>query len=298
MADVQGVENTRSYRRSRSLLRSPCVSLATGLLLLVVVVLTAPTIPVKYGWLQAGSGAGIGGVFALPCAVANASIGTIGEAQQVVVTPNAAVNLETVFDCEDGDFDVFWSGIVNVSSTIYIGSGTTVKIVGDTTDTATSNSSANRTSAVGGVDLKLSELSSELSIPSGLTSAVVGIRPASPTALDDTSFGPIFFVDGGELLLEGLAVRDGFATNSTNSLSDSGGGVHAIDSNVTVIGCEFEDNFAEHWGGGIYANRSTLVVVDTVFRSCNAGVQSFAGDVSIDRAGGGIGVRFSFTGTR
>lgn len=233
------------------------------------------------------------GVLATPCIVANESVGAVDMTQRVFVTPDVAVNLTTVFDCENGEFEVSWSGVVNVSSTINIGPGTTVKIVGDTTNGTTNNSSANGASASGGVDHNLDKVLSGLAIPAGLTSAVVGNRPANPTPSDETSFGPIFFVDGGQLLLEGLAVRDGFATNSTNSLSDSGGGVHAIDSNVTVIGCEFEDNFAAFWGGGIFANRSTLIVVDSVFRRCNAGFLSEAGDESIDRSGGGIAVNTS-----
>ncbi|CAN0008375.1 unnamed protein product, partial [Scytosiphon promiscuus] len=76
--------------------------------------------------------------------------------------------------------------------------------------------------------------------------------------------GPIFFVDGGSLHLENLAVRDGSTSNSSDGnvtqIVVSGGGVHAVDANVTVTGCEFEDNFAELWGGGIFANRSSLVV--------------------------------------
>ncbi|CAN0319726.1 unnamed protein product, partial [Hapterophycus canaliculatus] len=84
----------------------------------------------------------------------------------------------------------------------------------------------------------------------------------------------IFFVDGGTLSLENLAVRDGYTTNSTSSLTYtgnvaqivvSGAGIHAIDATVTVTGCEFEDNFSEMWGGAIFANRSSLVVTGSVF---------------------------------
>ncbi|CAN0193292.1 unnamed protein product, partial [Ectocarpus sp. 8 AP-2014] len=84
--------------------------------------------------------------------------------------------------------------------------------------------------------------------------------------------GPLFFVDGGQLFLDSLAVRGGYTSNSTGSFTYaastdatadganstttsgvnqtaiatvviSGGGVHAIDSNVTVTGCEFEENY-------------------------------------------------------
>ncbi|CAN0002241.1 unnamed protein product, partial [Ectocarpus fasciculatus] len=99
--------------------------------------------------------------------------------------------------------------------------------------------------------------------------------------------GPLFFIDGGQLFLDSLAVRGGYTSNSTGSFTYtasvddedaddganstttsssssggvnetfiaptvvvSGGGVHAIDSNVTVTGCEFEENYADRWGGG------------------------------------------------
>ncbi|CAB1103370.1 unnamed protein product [Ectocarpus sp. CCAP 1310/34] len=83
-----------------------------------------------------------------------------------------------------------------------------------------------------------------------------------------TPTGPLFFVDGGQLFLDSLAVRGGYTSNSKGSFTytastdaaddganstttsgvnetaiatvvTSGGGVHAIDSNVTVTGCEF-----------------------------------------------------------
>ncbi|CAN0565920.1 unnamed protein product, partial [Laminaria digitata] len=85
------------------------------------------------------------------------------------------------------------------------------------------------------------------------------------------AFGPIFFVDGGQLFLENFAVRGGFVANSTSNPTVSGAGIHAQYSNITVTRCEFEDNFAELWGGGVYGNRARLVVVDSVFRRCRAG---------------------------
>lgn len=55
--------------------------------------------------------------------------------------------------------------------------------------------------------------------------------------------------------------------------------------------CDFSDNFAEHWGGGIFANQSTLEVVDSVFRSCRAGFVSTVDDEDLEGTGGGIWVR-------
>ncbi|CAN0082894.1 unnamed protein product, partial [Ectocarpus sp. 8 AP-2014] len=134
--------------------------------------------------------------------------------------------------------------------------------------------------------------------------------------------GPLFFVDGGQLFLDSLAVRGGYTSNSTGSFTYtastdaaadganstttsgvnetaiatvviSGGGVHAIDSNVTVTGCEFEENYADYWGGGIFANGSTLVVRGSVFRRCEAGEVPLPGDEDVDGAGGAIGTEFT-----
>ena len=100
----------------------------------------------------------------------------------------------------------------------------------------------------------------------------------------------MFFVDGGQLFLENMAVRGGFVVNSTHTPTVSGAGIHARYSNVTVTGCEFEDNFAEFSGGGIFGNFSTLVIVNSVFRRCRAGFKAIPGDDDVDGNGGGIGV--------
>ncbi|CAN0539517.1 unnamed protein product, partial [Laminaria digitata] len=62
-------------------------------------------------------------------------------------------------------------------------------------------------------------------------------------------------------------------------------------ADVNVTRCEFRDNFAVHWGGGIYAEESTLVVIDSLFEGCRAGFQSFPGEEEAEGAGGGIAVR-------
>ncbi|CAN0138387.1 unnamed protein product, partial [Pylaiella littoralis] len=48
------------------------------------------------------------GVLAAPCEVAEGGIA----AQQVLVSPESEVDLLSVFDCEDGEFNVTWSGVV------------------------------------------------------------------------------------------------------------------------------------------------------------------------------------------
>ncbi|CAM9587167.1 unnamed protein product [Ectocarpus fasciculatus] len=195
---------------------------------------------------------------------------------QLTVSPTSGVDLETVFDCEGGEFDVVWSGEVSAPGTIYIGSGTTVNIYGEDAPTATTTSGTPGISSFSGDD----ELWSGLSLPpDDLSSAVV--------VGSGLSGGPIFFVDGGQLSLNALAVRDGNATG------DSGGGVHAEKSNVTITGCLFENNFAEVWGGGVVANLSVLTVVNSTFRENAAGLVSVAGQDNVDAAGGGIAAKES-----
>lgn len=246
--------------------------------------------------------AGIGlGVSAAPCSTGNTTA-TGGVA--MAITPTTGLNLTNVFNCEDGDFQVVWSGAVNVTGTIYIGQGTTVTIVGDATSNATettaeagsSSSSSSGSSGESGSstsDDEVDILTESLSIPSGLTSAVVGVGSRDVDADTDKSisFGPIFSVNGGQLFLENIAIRSGFAVNTTkNGEAVNGGAIYALYSNVTATGCEFEDNFAEFWGGAIFANRSTLVTVDSVFRGCRAGFQAEAGVEDVDRSGGAIAV--------
>lgn len=222
-----------------------------------------------------------------------------GGAEKIIVTPEIGPDLANVFGCEGGEFHVSWSGVVGVPETIYIGRGTTVWIVGGN---ASSNSSLGA-STDGDQQEHLEGLSTNLPpLPNGLAAAAV--RTASDPQLV-AQLGPIFFVDGGQLFLEGLALRGGNATASSadnvvvnNSSSSSitggdavvsGGGIHAIDANVTVTGCEFEDNFAGHLGGGVFANRSYLVVVGSVFRRCHADTVP-SPEEDVEGAGGGIGV--------
>ena len=153
-------------------------------------------------WVTGKEGWGIGAQ-AEPCvAVSNSSVS--GGLQQLTVNKDTTFNLSTLFACEDGEFNVSWSGIVKVYSTIKIGNRTIVRISGETTAGSISNSSISGSSSDGsnsnsssssnssGVDLEfeLERLSSGLNLPQGLTSEVVGV-------FSTVLFGPIFFVDGG-----------------------------------------------------------------------------------------------------
>ena len=259
-----------------------------GLLLLCAIV-AAPMNTV----LPWGSAIGMA-VVAEPCISGTTKTSAAGggaEPQQLSATPNATWNFSSAFNCEGGDFKVHWSGEVTVSSTIFIGSGTTVRICGDGYSSEGNSSLSEQE--------QLEELTTGLPLPLGLTSAVVG------TGSSNVSFGPMFYVDGGHLVLEDLIVRGGHATNESNDmlidgfrgLYGNGGGVYAINSNVSVARCEFTDNFAEHFGGGIFANLSSVEVVNSTFRYCTAGHESTFEDEDLLGTGGGISVSSLVPGT-
>ena len=271
---------TQKKRRSRA--SGYCTELGrfphpvkAGFFLLVGVILGKP--------ICTGSRMGMG-VFAAPCTSVATTSGTGGEgvAQQLSVPPTTASDLTTVFDCEGGEFEVYWSGAVNLTGTIVIGSGTTVSIFGDGNSSEGDSSLSDQEG--------LEKLTSGLELPLGLTSAAVGVGPSNITSDTDTSisFGPMFYVNGGHLLLQDMIVRGGFSANTANALDGRGGGVYGVRSDVSVARCEFSDNFAEHFGGAIYANESTLTVVDSMFRSCEAGFNYTSEDGDWEGAGGGI----------
>ena len=267
------------------LLRRQRKPAGSGFLLLVATFLAAPSTTSVFcilTWIARAGWPGFGVQAQLCAEVSNVSLAGDVDATglyQITVTNDTAYDLSTVFDCEDGEFNVSWFGVVRVGSTIKIGRGTTVRIVGNS-----SSSTSNSSYVSSDMELELETLSGDLTLPQELASTAVEVS-------DGVSFGPIFLVDSGELYLEGLTVRGGNATNSTAGTFIAGGGISANFSQISVSSCVFEDNFAEYLGGGIHTNRSTLTVKDSVFRRNKAGFQSFAGDEDVDGAGGGIGVR-------
>lgn len=144
------------------------------------------------------------GVAAAPCASLNTSTAAAGEAELVIVEPVATLDVTTMFDCEDGNFTVLWSDSVNVVGTIFIGNRTTVMIFGDRTTSDTTvddtTSSTGSPNAVAGNSSSSNEdqvaqlKASRLSLPSGLSSEVVGVGPPDISALSDnvSISGPIF----------------------------------------------------------------------------------------------------------
>lgn len=179
--------------------------------------------------------------------------------ESLAVTPSTSLDLSSVFACEDGAFEVQWSGTVSITETIRIGRGTTVAIIGGGSDISGGTS-----------DGETAEVNQ--------FAAIAAVN----------AFGPIFVANGSVLHLEGIAIRYGNATDSVGEGLVNGGGVHALDADVTVVGCVFEANFALHSGGGIYAKRSRLVVRDTAFRQSSAGLKTKAGDDDVEAEGGGV----------
>ncbi|CAM9425560.1 unnamed protein product, partial [Sphacelaria rigidula] len=174
--------------------------------------------------------------------------------QSITVNPSSATTVSAVFECEGGNFDVTWSGIVSVQESIVIGNGTTVSIAGNHVS-----------------DLTVGDSSDSTGTSSDESSAI----------LTTDNIGPVFLVRGGTLNIEGVAIRGGNSMNATETAGLSvinGGGISAEDANVTVTGCTFENNFADWVGGGLFANRSRVEVRDSAFRECKAGDTPVAGE--------------------
>lgn len=186
---------------------------------------------------------------------------------QVTTISSSTEDVSSVFECDNGIFEVTWSGVVNISKSIVLGNGTRVSIVGDYGN------------GLGG-----------LNALGGSTDEVLSASTSGSSAVETNglAFGPIFVVVNASLSLDGIAVRSGNASESVGGGYSTGGGIHGENADISVVSCEFEDNFAELGGAGISANASDLVVTDTVFRRCRAGSVPEAGDEDAAEAGGGI----------
>lgn len=195
---------------------------------------------------------------------------------ELLITSSAVssgLNASSVFNCENGSFTAKWVGAVILTESIRIGRGTSVTIVG-----SYSKSSSNIRSLTTSSD------------SDGEGSPEAGAIDSAAVA--ETAFGPIFVVGHGKLILDGIAVRGGNASSSVGSGVTRGGGIYAIGATLTVDWCTFEDNFAEESGGAIRASGSRVIVRDTVFRRCSAGVRAAVDIENAIGAGGGIEVIF------
>lgn len=201
------------------------------------------------------------------------------------VQVSEANEIFSMFDCEDGVFNVTWSGVVTVTKTIVIGENTTVTVVGNSssvTDDGPTSSTGSDSTIEGNRSLSdVEELTSQLALPRGLTSVAMGVASSGIT---NKPFGSIFFVAGGQLFLRDMIVRDGDADGD-----ERGAGVYAKGSNVSITRCEFINHSSEFEGGGIYVDDSILEVADSTFRDSRAG-NPFSEDNDAEGKGGGIHV--------
>lgn len=281
LTDTNGLDHKRGGRIHRWVIapRGPPSYAKACFILLFASILAGPTTtgPWKRSWAAIG-------VFAEPCAPKNDTSSGLGGETVVkhVAVSEASEDLAHMFDCDDGVFEVEWSGTVAVTDTIVIGAGTTVRIVGTPASNATEGSTSESSSSVSGRE-EVEQMTSGLTLPHGLTSVAGGLETSGITSQNDVGDlnKPIFSVKGGQLFLQDMIIRGGFA--------DSGAGVHAKLSNVSIDRCEFIDSFAEISGGGVYVEDSALNVTSSHFSGCRAGFSSFSGD-DAEGKGGGIHV--------
>ena len=265
--------------------------LKSGLLLLFGAILTWPIATV----LSRVSSVGMG-VLAKPC-VSETTTSSLapekGRGKKLYVNASN-VHLLKELNCEGGVFEVNWTGVVNVTDSIVIGSGTQVTITGQgfltTAEDSTASTSTDSTNGTG-QNGKLGELTRQLVLPQGLVASAVGV--VSQESIDsntNTAFGPIFDVQkGGMLSITRMIVSGGLVAGGTPR---GWAGISAAkESNVFVTECEFSDTFAEYNGGGIHVEQSVLQVADSLFTRCWVGFNSQGDDDEPDGKGGAIHVR-------
>ena len=151
-----------------------------------------------------------------------------------------------------------------MSGTILIRNHTTVTFNGDraassiTVDSTTSSTDSDSANTAEGNSSSSSEdkfftlRTSRLGLPSGLSSEVVGVVPPNQSTLDDTGAlsGPLFYVNGGNIIMQDVIVRDGYAVNADNSDESKGAGIYAAHTKRNTIRCEFINYFAGSRGAG------------------------------------------------
>ena len=74
----------------------------------------------------------------------------------------------------------------------------------------------------------------------------------------------IFFVNGGDLTINGLRIVNGYAGVPAGSI---GGGIRALNCSLTINNCEIKYNTAINHGGGIYMSDGSLNIVNSEISS-------------------------------
>ena len=147
-----------------------------------------------------------------------------------IVHDNAAATLlaEAVL-CSEGNFEVEWTGHINVTKTIYVHDGVSLRITG------TSGAVAD-----GGGTVQVLIVSNGYLYLNNLE-IVKGNAPDG---------GAIFVASESELFVEGVSF-------SSNTAKGMGGAVYAESSNITLVSTAFSYNIAGY-GGAIFAVNSTV----------------------------------------
>ena len=160
----------------------------------------------------------------------------------VVNDTAAAESLAEAALCSAGNFEVEWTGHINVTKTIYVHDGTSLRITG-TLDAVADGCGTVQVLVVSNGYLYLKNLE----IVNGNAS----------------SGGAIFVASESELFVEGVS----FSSNTANEM---GGAVYAASSNITLVSTAFSYNIAG-FGGAIFAVNSNITgSVNARFHGNNA----------------------------
>ena len=106
---------------------------------------------------------------------------------------------------------------------------------------------------------------------------------AAVTFIDAQGKGTTVTIDGGQgpgTSLEGFTILGGVGTDLVNG-DVVGGGILCSGVEALIEGCVIDGCGATDAGGGLYADDSTLVVLDTVFQDCEPGGGLHAQDCTV-----------------
>ena len=148
----------------------------------------------------------------------------------VVNDTATAKSLAEVILCSGGNFEVEWRGHINVTTTIYVNDGASLRITG-----------ASDAIADGGGTV-------QVLIVSNGSLYLKNLEIVNGNASDG---GAICAASGSELFVEGVSF-------SSNMAEYMGGAIYAVSSNITLVSTAFNYNIAGY-GGAIFADNSIVI---------------------------------------
>lgn len=118
------------------------------------------------------------------------------------------------------------------------------------------------------------------SVSNGTLLSIFGSQGA---IIDGSDQDQLFYVSSATLHLADLEIVNGFA--------DSGGALHALSSNISVVNCNFTDNRASKHGGAIFAEDDTILTLEdsVYFSGNNASLDGYGGAISLSSSSATIG---------